>query len=323
MYLKPAKYWESNDPQIKALAKKLKTPEEIYKYVVEKLKYDSSRIKEKQIRAGAKNVLSDTSSAVCLEFTDLFIGLARGAGIPARAVEGYANTSNNASRPLSLVEDVLHAWPQFYDEKKKTWIMVDPTWENTTKGIDYFNVLDFDHFAFVIKGEESDYPVPAGGYKDPGKKQTKDVEVSTVNSFAAVKPKVTASTDFSKNYSGGFPVEGNIIISNSGGVIAPSQTFKITSSELTPNSQNLYFDKIPPFGKKIIPVKFHSPPLLTNRTYTIKITIGPDTIEKQITVIPFYKNFNFILAGGGIFVGSFLLILSIIAYRSRRLPISK
>ena len=323
LYLKPAKYWESNDPKIKELAKKLKTPEEIYKYVVENLKYDSSRIKEKQTRAGARNVLSDMDSAVCLEFTDLFVGLARGAGIPARAVEGYANTSNSASRPLSLVEDVLHAWPEYYDESKKTWVMVDPTWENTTKGIDYFNVLDFDHFAFVIKGEESDYPVPAGGYKNPNNKQTKDVVVSTTDSFESVKPSVTATTDFSENYSGGFPVEGNIIISNSGSVIAPSQTFRVSSNKLTPNSQNLYFDKIPPYGNKIIPIKFHSLPLLTNKTYTIKITIGQDTIEKQIIVIPFYKNLNFILAGGGIFLGSFLLILSIIVYRSGRISVSK
>ncbi len=63
---------------------------------------------------------------------------------------------------MSLVKDVLHAWPEYYDESKKTWIMIDPTWGNTTHGMDYFSSLDFEHITFVIKGLSSTYPVPAG-----------------------------------------------------------------------------------------------------------------------------------------------------------------
>ncbi len=205
LYLNARKYWEIEDPEIKKIANELKTPRAIYDYVVKNLKYDSGRIKEVQVREGAKGVMLDKASAVCLEFTDLFVTLARAAGIPARAVEGYANTSNSADRPLSLVEDVLHAWPQYYDENKKTWVMVDPTWGNTTKGIDYFNVLDFDHFAFVVKGEDSDYPVPAGGYKTSKEKEKKDVNVVTVASFPEEKPSVTVSTNFPEKFYGGFP----------------------------------------------------------------------------------------------------------------------
>ena len=66
--------------------------------------------------------------------------------------------------------------------------MIDPTWANTTGGIDYFNVLDFDHIAFVIKGESSDYPIPAGGYKLQGNEEEKDVNVSFAKIFEEETP---------------------------------------------------------------------------------------------------------------------------------------
>jgi len=322
-YLKADDYWEVDDPEIQKLAKELKTPENIYKYVVDNLKYDSERIKERQIREGAKGVLINKESAVCLEFTDLFVTLARAAGIPARAIEGYANTTNSADRPLSLVEDVLHAWPQYYDENKKAWVMVDPTWGNTTKGIDYFNVFDFDHFTFVIKGDNSDYPVPAGGYKTSKQRETKSVNVAPVSTINRSLPTVEVSADFSDRYYGGLPLSGNIVITNNSKVIAPGQSFSVTTDNSQPQSQNLHFDKIPPYGHKAIPVKFRTPSLLTNTVYTVKITIGNETIEKDIIVLPFYKNAGFMIAAGGIIIGTFLLILSLFIYRSRRLHFPK
>jgi len=29
-------------------------------------------------------------------------------------------------RPLDLVTDMLHAWPEYYDEEKEIWTPVDP-----------------------------------------------------------------------------------------------------------------------------------------------------------------------------------------------------
>lgn len=318
-YLKADDYWDVDDPQVQKLAKELKTPENIYKYVVDNLKYDSERIKERQIREGAKGVLLNKESAVCLEFTDLFVTLARAAGIPARAIEGYANTTNSADRPLSLVEDVLHAWPEYYDENKKAWVMVDPTWGNTTRGIDYFNVFDFDHFTFVIKGEDSDYPVPAGGYKTSKQKETKSVNVVPSAPISKSSPTVQISTDLSEKYYGGLPFTGNIIVTNNSKVIAPAQILLVTIKDTKPESQSLHFDKIPPFGHKTIPVKFKTPSLLTNTVYTVKITIGNETVEKDIIVLPFYKNTGFVVAAGGIILGTFLLILSLFIIRARRL----
>src|SRR5205085_322452 len=145
-------YWQTNDPAIKALGQELKTPKDIYEYVVKTLSYDFTRVTDDKPRLGAALALKNPTSAVCREFTDLFIAIARSAGIPAREVDGFAYTENAKQRPLSLVKDILHAWPEYYDTNKKTWVMVDPTWGSTTGGIDYFQVLDLDHFAFAIKG---------------------------------------------------------------------------------------------------------------------------------------------------------------------------
>lgn len=320
LYLKPQEFWEVNNPEIKVLAKRLKTPEEIYKYVVKNLKYDSNRVKNEQVRAGALGVLVNKNSAVCLEFTDFFVTLARAAGIPARSVEGYANTSNSSERPLSF-KDVLHAWPEFYDEDKKAWIMVDPTWENTTKGIDYFNVFDFDHLAFVIKGQDSKFPVSVGGYKFPGQVDTQDVTVKLTKSFSKFTPALTASTDFSDNYYGGFPVEGKVIVVNNSGVLSPNQTVSVLSKTFVPNSQNLYLSKIPPYGKEELGVKFTSFPFLTNEADIIKISINGKTIEREISVSPIYKSFYFYFLLGGLLIGILITVLSFFAYRSRRLHI--
>jgi|SRR3990167_4410587 len=182
-YLKEQPFWQTTDKRIKELALELKTPYKIYKYVVGNLKYDFQRLQTGMPRLGALGVLKNPSSAVCLEFTDLFIALARAAGIPAREVNGFAYTQNSKERPLSLVKDVLHAWPEYYDSDMQTWVMVDPTWENTTGGTDYFYTLDFDHLAFVIKGISSTYPIPAGAYKISNNQTARDVIVEFGNSF--------------------------------------------------------------------------------------------------------------------------------------------
>ncbi len=174
--LKHSDYWQTDEPQIKALARELKTPEAIYDYIVKNLKYDYARVTPTVQRFGAKKALENPSQAICMEFTDLFIALARAAGIPAREVNGYAYTENPQLQPLSLVADVLHAWPEYYDSEKGAWIPIDPTW-GSTSGSDFFNKLDLRHFTFVIHGESATKPYAPGSYK-LGPNPQKDVFVS-------------------------------------------------------------------------------------------------------------------------------------------------
>lgn len=175
--LKETEYWQVNDPQIKASAGSLKTPGAIYDYVSQNLKYDFTRVQPNVQRMGAKRALENPTQAICMEFTDLFIALARAAGIPARETNGYAYTENPELQPLSLVADVLHSWPEYYDREKGVWIPVDPTWGSTTGGVDYFTKLDLRHFAFVMHGKSATKPYPPGSYK-LGSNPQKDVFVS-------------------------------------------------------------------------------------------------------------------------------------------------
>jgi hypothetical protein len=113
---------------------------------------------------GALSALENKTDAICTEFTDVFIAIARAAGIPAREINGYAYTENPDVQPISLVADVLHAWPEYWASDRKVWVPVDPTW-GSTSGINYFDNLDLRHFSFVIHGENDDRPYPAGSYK--------------------------------------------------------------------------------------------------------------------------------------------------------------
>lgn len=179
--LLPTKYWQADDQQIKELAKNLNNPKAIYDFVVNYLQYDYNRLKGVKVeRFGAKEALLKKNEALCMEYTDLFIALSRAAGIPAREVNGYAFSENPEVQPLSLVADVLHAWPEYYDFNKRNWIPIDPTWGSTSKGIDYFEKFDFRHFTFVIHGQDDTQPYPAGSYK-LGPEPVKDVYVSYGN----------------------------------------------------------------------------------------------------------------------------------------------
>ena len=320
-YTKQNQYWEAENVKIKELAKELKTPYAIYQYVSKTLSYDFSRVESNSPRLGAVGALNNVNSAVCLEFTDLFIAIARAAGIPAREVNGFAYSSNKFQRPLSFVKDILHAWPEYYDYDKKTWIMVDPTWSNTTGGVDYFNTLDFDHIAFVIKGLNSNYPVPAGGYKLAADKNEKDVDVLIDTSFEEKKPSLFLEMNFPDLILSGFPVNGTLKTLNTGDSLIKKNDIKITTNFLKPQNQTLISKDIPPYGYQIISVNFEKTPILTNDSDTIKITSEIKSISKYVKIQPFYKNILFIL--GGLTIAGSIIIISLIAYVYRRISISR
>jgi len=309
-YLKEIEYWESSNPHITSIAKKLKTPQNIYNYVVNKLNYDFSRVRENKPRLGALKVLNNPSSAVCLEFTDLFIALARAAGIPAREVNGYGFTGNSKERPLSVGQDILHSWPEYYDERKQVWIMIDPTWGKTTGGIDFFNTIDFDHIAFVIKGFNSKYPIPAGGYKFDDKKNSKDIYVAFSQSFFKRPITFRVIENFSNNYISGFGIKGKLMIENTGNTISDYNQITVMSNSLKPSRQKISFKKIPPFGNITIPISFERTPFLTKGPKDIKISIGETEFLQKVNLSPFFLDINFI--GGSIFVG--LLIIGSVIY---------
>lgn len=316
--LNEQKYWETSGPKIKSLALELKTPRGIYDYIVNNLTYDFSRVSLGKPRAGALNVLQNPTSAVCLEFSDLFVALARSAGIPAREIDGFANTKNTQERPLSLVKDVLHAWPQYFDKDSESWITVDPTWGNTTNGIDYFNTLDFDHFAFVVKGKNSSYPIPAGGYKRQQDISARDVDVNVSDNFQSDQI-FQMSVLIPKESVPWVGLSGKVRIKNVGTAISDKSSLNISSGFLSPNIKNIQVDKIPPLGFVDIPINFAKTPLLTKRSDIITITLGKNIYQQKILISPFVA--RDLVLGGVLFVAT--VILSIIAFKSRRLFFQK
>lgn len=171
-YLRPAPFWDVDDERIRSLARTLQTPSGIFQYVTTHLAYSYTRVNQAPDRRGALSALANPSDALCTEFTDLFIALSRAAGIPARELNGFAYSENPNLRPLSLTKDILHAWPEYWDNDSDRWIPVDPTWAHTAGGVDYFSKLDFNHIVFAIHGTSSTEPLSAGFFtseRDSGK----------------------------------------------------------------------------------------------------------------------------------------------------------
>lgn len=254
VYTRPLKYWEANDPKIVELARTLRTPRAIYDYVVKTLSYDYGRVNSTPVRKGAIASLASPQNSICMEFTDLFVALARAAGIPAREVVGYAYTTNAKLRPLSLVADVLHAWPEYFDSERGVWVPVDPTWANTTRGVDYFTKLDFNHIAFAIHGLRSDTPYPAGFYKRSGT-NSKDVVVSFADVTPELPPpaKLTATFTLPNVLPAGLTSKGALIIENPSGVAANNVDVVVSSSSLS-FMLTRQGGRIPPYGTWTIPI---------------------------------------------------------------------
>lgn len=164
-FTKNQEFWPVDSPQITSLSSNLTTPESVYRLVVDYLQYDYTRFNSAK-RQGALFAVNNPQNALCTEFADLFVTLARSRGIAAREIEGFAYSTDDKVKPINLTSDILHAWAQYYDPVNKIWISVDPTWEKTTNGVDYFHDLDLNHFTFVHHGIESDYPSPPGAYKN-------------------------------------------------------------------------------------------------------------------------------------------------------------
>ncbi len=157
-YTKPTRYWPQS-ASIIAQAKKLRddnapvinTVKATYQFVIDKLSYNSDKVKF-NIRQGADKALANPTNAVCLEYADLMIALLRAEGIPARMPVGYAYSGN--LKESATVSDSLHAWVEAY-VPGIGWMTVDPTWGEKFDG---FGKSDMDHFAFAIWGEQDDRP---------------------------------------------------------------------------------------------------------------------------------------------------------------------
>lgn len=274
------KYWQT--PQVTL---KEPTPSSIYQYVVNTLQYDYKRASTKNERLGAIGAIRNPNKAVCVEFTDLFIALSRENGIYSREIEGYGFSKDPKLRPLSLISDVLHSWPEYYDKEKSMWIEIDPTWENTS-GIDYFSSFDLNHIAFAVHGKRSDYPLPAGMYKT---EDSRDVSVAATTIKPSENRKIAVLADsIPSRMNDNRPVKTKITLVNKGNIFQWNVPVTITSDNLEILNNRLTISVLAPYEKKEFGVELLSKYKNKKITALFAVTVaGRKEISKSIIVIPF------------------------------------
>lgn len=284
-YLISKLFWETNDSSLINIASRLKNVKDIYNYVINTLNYKTNDY-DSSSRQGAVMATNFPNQSLCTEFTDLFITLCRIKGIPAREVQGFAYSNNTKIKPININTDVLHAWPQYYDFSQQAWVSVDPTWEKTTNGIDYFNDLDPNHFAFVFHGLDSQQPFPPGSYKN-------NQDIKTVN------------VEFAKNE---LEIEQlPLILKSNSKLIQPPKieifnpnSTSISSINLSINSTNYQknIKFIPPYSS--IEVKTPSNNFfmsLNPNNYKIKLNYDNKELNLKISFNQLYFSWLIIIAG--------------------------
>lgn len=308
-YLTGNQYWNL-DPSIKEKAQQLThdlkegTSDEkaraIYDYVSTALKYDYERLKLGKIdRLGALGAINNPNQAICMEYTDLFIAMARSIGIPAREVNGYAFTQNKDLRPTAIggkiTSDVLHAWPEYYSDEKDRWFQIDPTWGSTTGGVDYFDKLDTNHIVFVIKGLSSDEPLPAGAYKVDAN-SSGDVTIKPTTIIPDEKPVIDVSFK-DTTLPAGFSGNATLLVKNTGkrALFGGSITIdKNSTAFITPTLLN--FGTVLPGSTVPLEFKIRSSSLFSSSDISFKAELtGSDgnnkitsALNQKISLRPFF-----------------------------------
>lgn len=311
-YVSEQKFWEISDPGIQSLAQQYRTPKDIYNFLVKGFTYNYDRLNQQtQNRLGAASAVKNPTQVLCQEFTDSFIAIARAQGIPAREINGFAFTENNRLRPLSLIADVLHAWPEYYDAKQKVWIPVDPTWGNTTGGVDFFTKLDFNHIVFAIHGKSSEKPFPAGVYKIAGKEE-KDVTIQITGDAPQEISDVSLSIKRDTSTKLGFTTESTLIVTNNTGIawydipVHFETTDGIAVTKDTPRS----IQALLPFQTVEIPVTVQSTNTLVEQKGKVSVEVEGKTTAYEVTtkrnLLPIYMGVGAL--GVAVLAGSVLVL---------------
>ncbi len=264
-------YWKIDNP---TKYKDLKDAYGIYNYLTSTFTYDYTRISKNIKRLGAQFALKNPNMAVCTEFSDSFVTLAREKGFYSREIQGYGFSNSSELRPLSLSSDILHSWPQYFDTNKNLWISIDPTWENTS-GIDYFTSFDLNHIAFAIHGRSPKEPYPAGMYKF---NNTKDISVIPTKLVPKENIKLNISSNIPKAIAKNKKFKGKLEIKNQSNIFLYSIPISLKSNNLNTNLVLNEIDQLAPFEIK-----------------TIDFSINPSSSKINNTEISFLinKTFNY------------------------------
>jgi hypothetical protein len=134
LFLEPEPLLETRSPEIQALARKLRGTDADPRVVAERINrwvYDSLA---KEISIGVPSALRTLRirRGDCNEHSQLYVALARAAGVPARVAAGLAYVDGKF---------YYHAWPEVWLER---WVAVDPTFGQFP--------ADASHLRFTVGG---------------------------------------------------------------------------------------------------------------------------------------------------------------------------
>lgn len=289
-------------------------PQSIYQFVTRTLTYDYDKINSDNKRLGAEAVLNNPNQAVCMEFTDLFVGIARQKGLFAREIEGYGFSDDPKLRPLSLTSDILHSWPEYFDERARLWIPVDPTWENTS-GIDYFSSFDLNHITFAIHAKDQSYPPPAGTYKVGN---SRDVTINPTSLLPQNRLSLSVTnTPLEKEVNDS---ETNLIkidVENKGNIYYWGKGISVTSSEFVVTASKSDIAPLPPYAKTTVMLRYKAKDKVSSRTSGEISILLPNgrSISEQISIVPFYYT---LAVNMSVALGICALIILTMLYFKRR-----
>lgn len=285
-------YWETNDRQLILLAQQLRTPANIYQFVVNNI---GSGADNNPDRAGAKKTLASRQGG-SVAANDLFVALSRAAGIPAREVFGYWIGSDANPNPI--------VWSEFLDPNRNAWVAADPSL-GRTNGSNFLDTLDFKHLSLGNNGPDSsltDLPSVELNFH-PGK-----IDFSQ-------NAKVGLRVDVPKEIIAGFPAEATVYVENYGPGIYTGQIVTLGSSDLGFRNPGQATGVLPPFSNHALKFSVIPTGWMTSQNDIITLDFDREHREYSTRIKPFYKN-SFLLTISILFS---LGILSLIAQIARSL----
>lgn len=316
-YIVAEKYWEKDNPVIQSRLNEIfsnghpKTNTEkarlINKFLVNNIGFDFDRISTNDFqRLGALTTLNNPDKALDSEYSDLFIALCRAAKIPARLLVGYATSPNPDIRPLSYQGKILHSWAEYYDPLNG-WNMVDPAWEATTGGVDYFSSVDLNHLVLERLGH-----IPNEEFT------LTQLDVKFSDEKITANPDLVLSIEAPEELLAGFPAQAKIIIENHGNKILDGGKFSFSSGQIRIipveklEGEGFTYPVIPPFGR--VSYKYNLKTSNQWQAYSdvFELRVGSKKVVKNVKVKPIFAHQYFSILLGfftTVMVVSYIFIL--------------
>ncbi|HBA51404.1 TPA: hypothetical protein DCY77_00480 [Candidatus Uhrbacteria bacterium] len=145
--------------------------------------------------------------------------------------------------------------------------------------------MDFNHIAFVIHGIESDYPYPAGSFKQ-GTIPKKNVTVAFAEkSIQTQKESLTTSISIPDTISVGSMLDGTVTVQNTSGSSVDNVTISVYSEPypFTITKKEAY---VPPYGIITIPLSIQTTGLMPNGNGKITVTTNGELSTAYYSLTP-------------------------------------